>query len=412
MNKILIIGAGIGQVELLKKAKESGAWVAVVSRQGDYPCIGMADGFCPFDIYDRERIVEWAKTNRISAVVSDQNDLTMPTVAYVATKLGIPGNDFDVVLSYCNKNRFRGMCEDVGVPVPHHIKLKDSAVPESFKVVPLPWIVKPEDSQSSIGVTKINSLSEFKTASKLAIEKSRNKTAILEEFFTGREIVCEGMVCNGQYYHLAFGDRRYFDLPNLMIPSQTIFPSNLQQKYLDRVVRYETDISQRAGLEFSILHSEYLVDDESGEIRIVETGPRGGGVYISSHLIPAATGIDITELLLRYSCGETIDMNAVAAQRKDGASAYVCFYLPVGEIMSVSGVDEIKAHPNVIAAYLDGLEVGAQTETMLYKGARKGPILLKGASRSEVEDLISYVQSTLHIKVRMRDGRLGGVIWG
>ena len=104
-------------------------------------------------------------------------------------------------------------------------------------------------------------------------------------------------------------------------------------------------------------------------------------------------------------------MNAVVAQHRECAAAYVCFHLPVGEIMSVSGIDEIKAHPNIMAAYLDGIEVGVQTEAMLYKGARKGPILLKGSSRREVEDIISYVQSTLHVNVRMRDGRLGDVIW-
>ena len=412
MSKLLIIGAGIGQVELLKKAKARGVWVAVATKPGDYPCIKLADALCPFDIYDRDAIVAWAIDNGITAVMSDQNDLTMPTVAYVANKLGVPGNPFDGVWTYCNKNLFRSACDKAGVPTPRHVQLVKAAIPEAFKDIPFPWIVKPEDSQSSIGVTKIANAAEFESAAKLALEKSRNGKAILEEFFTGREVVCEGMVCNGKYYHLAFGDRRYFDLPNLMIPSQTIFATDLDQKHQDQIIQYETNLSKTIGLRFSILHSEYLINEATSEIRIVETGPRGGGVYISSHLIPAATGIDITDLVLRFALGEQVDMDAIFAVRQNGASAYICFYLPIGTIVSVEGVDAIKANPNVIASYLSGIEVGTKTEPMLYKGARKGPILVRASSRSQLEEVINGVKETLKIKVATDNGSENSVVWG
>ena len=104
-TKLLIIGAGIGQVPLLKRAKAKGIHVTVATIPGDYPCIPLADDVILIDIYDRDSIVKEARKRKITAVISDQNDLMMPTVAYVAEKLCLPGNSFETVMSYCNKNQ-------------------------------------------------------------------------------------------------------------------------------------------------------------------------------------------------------------------------------------------------------------------------------------------------------------------
>lgn len=411
-QKLLVIGAGIGQVSLVEAAKRRGVHVTVVSRPGDYPCFALADASCPLDIYDRDAIVEYARVNGITAVASDQNDLMMPTVAYVSEKLGLPGNAFDKVWAYCNKSNFRALCERAGTPVPRHVPLASPKVPEAFRSVPLPWIVKPEDSQSSIGVTKISALDEFGPAAELAIEKSRTGRAILEEFFAGREVVCEGFAYKGKYYNLALGDRRYFDLPNLLIPSQTLFPSLLLCELQDRIVAYERRNAAEGGLNFAILHSEYLVNEETGEIRIVETAPRGGGVYISSHLIPAATGVDVTDLILRLSLGENVDVDSLFAQRVQRSSGYVCFCLPEGVVASIDGGDRVKANPNVIKAYLDDIAPGLKTGPMLYKGARRGPILVKAENRAALEDVICEVQKTLKVDVMGLDGQMHPVCWG
>lgn len=411
-RKLLVIGAGIGQVPLVEAAKCRGVHVTVVSRPGDYPCFALADASCPLDIYDRDAIVEYARANCITAVASDQNDLMMPTVAYVAEKLGLLGNSFAKVWSYCNKAKFRALCERAGTPVPRHASLSAPMVPDAFRDVPLPWIVKPEDSQSSIGVTKISTLEEFEPAAQLALEKSRSGRAILEEFFAGREVVCEGFAYKGKYYSLSLGDRRYFELSNLLIPSQTLFPSLIAQELQNRIVAYERQNTAEGGLDFAILHSEYLVNEKTGEIRIVETAPRGGGVYISSHLIPAATGVDVTDLILRLSLGEDVDVDSLFAQLTRRSAGYVCFCLPEGVVASVDGRDQVKANPNVIKSYLNDIVPGLKTGPMLYKGARRGPILVKAENRAALENVISEVQKTLNVKVKDSNGRGCSICWG
>lgn len=410
-EKLLIIGASIGQVPLLKKAKSKGIHVTVVTIPGNYPCISLADDVIYLDIYDRDGIVKEAKKRGITAVISDQNDLMNPTVAYVSEKLGLPGNQFDTVMSYCNKNLFRDNCEKAGVPVPKHVAVYDMNYDFTTFDCQLPWIVKPADSQSSIGVQRIESIDELKPALEFALSKSPTHSAIVEEYFCGHEIVCEGFIFDGKYHLLSFADRKYFDLPDLLIPSQTLFPSIVNPVLLNKVVEYERNLTAYNNPYLAIVHSEYLINLESGEIRIVESALRGGGVYISSDLIPMATGIDINEVLLDMAMGNSLDVDAIFNSRNDSASAYVCFYLPDGTITDIKGIEEVKELPFVRKAYIDDIKIGQKTEKMTYKGARKGPILVSGDNRSILEENIRTVQNTLRIVVVDDDGNVGGICW-
>ena len=411
MEKLLIVGASIGQVPLLLKAKQRGIHTTVVSIPGNYACFPLADDIIYADIFDRDLVVSEAKKRGITAVISDQNDLMNPTVAYVAEKLVIPGNRFDTIMTYCNKNYFRDVCDKAGVPCPKHLAVNSLDFDISSWGGSYPLMVKPADSQSSIGVKKVNNQNELEAALKVALEKSPTGSAIVEEYFEGREVVCEGFINEGKYYLLQFADRQYFDLAGVLIPSQTVFPSTLSKDIQDRIVGYEQALSSFTKPSFSITHSEYLVNETTGEVRIVESALRGGGVYISSDLIPMATGIDINDVLLDKALGIDVDVDAVFMQRKDKAAAYVCFYLPKGTIQFIEGVEELKALPFVRKAYIDDLTIGSRTMPPSYKGARKGPILVQGECREDLKKNILKVQQTLIVYTRTAQGELNGIIW-
>lgn len=411
MDKLLIIGAGIGQVPLLKKAQARGIHVTVATIPGAYPCIELADDIIYKNIYDRDGIVEEAKKRGITAVISDQNDLMMPTVAYVADKLDLPGNKFETVMAYCNKNLFRETCDKALVPSPKHTAVYSVETDFSTFDCPFPWIVKPADSQSSIGIKKISSDEDLRPSLSDALDKSPTHSAIVEEFFEGKEIVCEGFVNEGRYYLLQFGDREYFDLENAMIPNRTLFPSLVDKEILNKILSYEQALTRLAKPSFAIVHSEYLVNEDTGDIRIVESALRGGGVYISSDLIPMATGIDINEVLLDKALGRSVDVDAIFRERKDRSSAYVCFYLPKGMITSISGVEEIKQLPFVDKVFLNDCVVGSKTAEPTYKGARMGPILISGDNRSELRQCIAQIEQMLSATVVDKNGIKKNIIW-
>ena len=107
MKKILVVGAGIGQLYLAKKIKDRGDFLITVTLPGNQPVIDIADKVCYEDVFNKEGVLQIAKRERIDAVISDQNDMMMPTVSFVAEHMGLPGNSTTVINAYCNKNTFR-----------------------------------------------------------------------------------------------------------------------------------------------------------------------------------------------------------------------------------------------------------------------------------------------------------------
>ena len=410
VSKVLIIGAGIGQVPLCRLIKQRGLFLIVVTIPGDYPCIALADKVYYIDIYDREEIVRVAREENVNAVISDQNDLMMPTVAYVAERLGLPGNTFVQINSYCNKNIFRENCDNLSIPSPKHCKVHQREIPADFTNIPFPWVVKPEDSQSSIGVAKVDNEDEYFEALTFALLKSKNKTAIVEEFFEGHEVVVEGFIYNGNYYNLGIADRKYFKLDRMFIPSQTIFPSVISTELKNRLIDYEQVYTSYIHPNFAIVHSEYLINERTGEVRVVESALRGGGVYISSHLVPLFTGININDILIDCALGKKIDIQILCSRNIKKAAAYICFYLPEGIVKTVSGLEKIKQFPFVHQCDVS-VEVGDEVKEMTYKGQRLGPVIISGENLMDIEEKICTIQEILEIKVQGKKGGLFGIVW-
>lgn len=411
MKKVLMVGAGIGQIFLARKIKAHGHYLIVVTLPGNHPVIDIADEVCYENVFYKEGVLKIAKDKRVDAVISDQNDMMMPTVAYVAENMNLPGNGVMAVHDYCNKNVFRENCDKVGIPTPKHGSAFNVSIPENMKNVPFPWVVKPADAQSSLGVEKVNNLTEYYEAVKIALDISKSHTAIVEEFFKGKELVAEGFIYEGIYYNLGFADRRYFELENLFIPSQTLFPSIIPQNILDKVCQCEERMAALVKPNFAIVHSEYLYNDESGEFRIVESALRGGGVYISSHLVPAYSGIDINEVLIDAMLGKHIDMDEILAKRNNKASAYICFHMPEGRVRKIQGLEEVMAMPSVIQAFVDGFMTGMDTHKLTHKGQRMGPILVKADNRASLEKEIDIIQNTLKAEVVTVSGEIKGINW-
>lgn len=396
----LLIGAGIGQLNLAKKIKKRGHKLLVFAYNSIPEVTSIADKFVHLDLHDYTNVLAHAKAEHVDAVVSDQHDIFAPLVAFIAENLHLPGNNLDILNSYCNKNKFRDNCDKLKIPVPKHIEVSSTSIPEVFLSTPFPWMVKPADSQSSVGVRKVNSVKECLLAIKEAIEQSRSRTAIIEEFFEGIEFVVEGFIWEGKYYNLGFADRKYFGIKEVFIPSQTIFPSAIDTTILKEAVSYEECMADYIKPKFAIVHSEYLYNSKTQKICVVESALRGGGVYISSHLIPLYTNIDINDVLLDAAEGKYIDMPEILKNKEERSAAYVCFYLPEGEIESVYGTDRVLSDESVSFADFSKIKIGNKIQKMEHKGQRLGPIIISENNRELLENRIKIIQKELSVKMK------------
>ena len=411
-DSVVILGAAALQVPLINYIKEKGYRTIVVSIPGNYPGFNLADRCIFQDIRNGEAILKELESENVISVLTDETDMSVPTVAYLASALNLPGNTMESALAYSNKYLMREACLKAEVPVPKYTHISSiNNIRKELEGFVYPVIMKPEDNQGSRGIFVVNDIEGVIYNFPDSQQFSKTGHVIVEEYFEGKEYVVEGFVFNGEYLNWGIAERKYFQLSDFLIPSQTIFPSLLEQDIQSKLISSEEKLHKKLSPNFGMIHSEYLVNEETGDFILVETALRGGGVYISSHLVPLYTSYNNYELLFNCSIGNAFNLSEVSKHLNRKSSAYICFYLPEGEIVSIEGVEDVVNMPCVYKVDVDGLYVGMKTEKLVNKTMRLGPIIIGGEDRQTVERTIKEVQNTLRIRVKKTDGEYSEIIW-
>lgn len=107
MKRILLLGGSAQQVIAIETAKKLGYYTILCDFLTDNPGQYAADKFYLVSTTDKEAVLEVAKKENIDGVLAYASDPAAPTAAYVAEKLGLPGNPYESVEILCNKDRFR-----------------------------------------------------------------------------------------------------------------------------------------------------------------------------------------------------------------------------------------------------------------------------------------------------------------
>lgn len=412
MKKIMILGAGSGQIPFICAARQKGYNTIVVSPKGNYPGFAFANKCYYFDTRDKEKILEVARFENISAIATDQTDVAVPTVAYVAENMGLRGIGQDLALKFTNKYEMRNAAKHVGIAVPRYAKASNlSEAIEIALEISFPIIIKPLDSSGSRGVIKIITQKELEQKFVETASFSTDNSIIVEQFIEGREYLADGFAMEGIYHTLDVGIKEYFDLPEHFISKMCMFFSsrNLSDPIMRRVAQTNDDLIRGMGLPFGITHAEYLHSYKDDKIYLVECAARGGGVYLSSHLTPNATGFNTNDALLDYLVdGVSRVVDPIKLANK--VSAWLCFSLPSGEIASITGNDRILQIPNVTDIFINKLIKGYKTNFLRDDTDKYGPILFCANNEPEIRQSIEIVKKNLDITVKTSDG-FQGIIW-
>ena len=86
-KKLLILGAGNAQIDLIEYAKDKGFEVHGVSYTNTDSGISMLDYFEQINIIDTEKVEEYVRKNSIDYIYSVGSDIAVPTFCKVAENL-------------------------------------------------------------------------------------------------------------------------------------------------------------------------------------------------------------------------------------------------------------------------------------------------------------------------------------
>lgn len=319
-KKLLLLGGSAAQIVAIEKAKRLGYHTVVCDYLPDNPGRHLADSFHLVSTTDKEAILEVARSEKIDGIVAYSSDPAAPTAAYVANAMCLPGNGYDMVRHFCEKQLFREFLATNGFAVPNSVRVDVSSISEPIDLssVSFPVIVKPTDSSGSKGVTVLSEPSGLHEALEYAREYSRNGTLIIEEFVQRDHpyvIEAEIFAVNGEVVSWGLINSIRDDKSNPLLPAAYTYPLELSEKRIGIVKKEVSRLVHATGNTSGAFNIEMIIDKHD-RLFFLDAGPRNGGNMLPE-FISMISGKDIVAATLRNAMGD-IDNIDVSLDGKSG----------------------------------------------------------------------------------------------
>ena len=397
MAKVMVIAGGDWQIELVKKLKSMGHFVICSNLYPVSPAFPYADACEVADVLDKEANLAIARRHRPDAVISDQSDIAVPTVAYLNERLRLRGIGTDLADLFTDKSRQRAFCAEHGFPAPDSRVCRDAADAAEMLERYGRIVIKPIDSQSSRGVFLIETPAQLEARYEETLSFSnRRKEFLAEEHVDGAEFTIDGLVVNGRHYPLCVSVKEMY--PRNPMISRTQSYSYRSDKYdYDALRAANRAFIEATGLPMGLTHSEYRL--RGGTYYLIEAGARGGGSNLSAKIVPFLSGVDNYEYLIREALGETVSEEAVRdAVFPENRYAVMRFFdFGEGTVERVEGVDFLRNHP-LLLDYQMNVKPGDTLRAPKYGRLRPGHFIIGGENaaqvRREAEAILRRVRVT------------------
>ncbi len=304
-KKLLILGAGNAQIDLIEYAKSIGLEVYVCSYTNTDKGIPLADVFSQINIVDTDKIEKYVKENKIDYIYSVGSDIAVPTFCKTAERLNmfhfVSGKTADIC---CNKHLMR---EALGIDNPFNVPFMVCQTPDEAKNADFyPLMIKPVDSQGQRGIFKAKNFEELSQHFECAMSHSRCKKVILEKHISGREVSVNAYVKGGNIIFSVLSDRESFgNLPGGIIKAHHLpsrFEGTQTHEKINELVR---ETVKKLGIENGPVYFQIKVSENHPYL--IEVTPRLDGCHMW-RLIKEYCGVNLLKLTMRHLLGESADL--------------------------------------------------------------------------------------------------------
>lgn len=395
-KRILFLGGSKFQIPPIKYAKEQGYYVITCDYLPDNPGHVYADEYHNVSTTDIEAVLELSRALQIDGIVAYASDPAAPTQAYVANAMGLPSNPFESVMILSRKDYFRSFLEkhDFLVPKSESFDTLEASL-TWFKALEKPVIVKPVDSSGSKGVTKIYEEQELEAAFTYALEFSRAKRVVVEEFFErdGYQVAGDGFVVDGELVFRCWANEHFDKNCNPFVPIGESFPSIMTDYTLEQAQKETQRLLDLLGMQQGALNFDFHYN-KNGDFSFLELGPRNGGNLIPE-VIKYATGVDLVKYTVDSALG--LDCSDLHMKEVEGYySSYMLHAVEDGMVKEIWYSDEIKE--NIIEETIF-IEPGEKVKKFDGSNHTLGTMIMKFASKEEMLEKMDNMEKYLQVRI-------------
>ena len=298
--KALLLCASHNDIYLIKSLRKLGYSIVAIGNIPNLPGQKYVDKYIQLDYSDKEKVLEFARGEKINAIVQCCNDFGVYTASYVAERMGLPGYDsYDVTLTLHNKDRFKKFANDNGIlSVKSYFFENIDEAKMWFQNAQFPLIVKPTDCSAGNGIHKITKIDDVDVALQDAFNKSRAGKIVIERFITGTQHGFCTFIKNRKV--VAHCSNNEYSIMNPYRVEIDTWPADNEEKYASTLIQQIEKIADLLQLKDGIFHLQYIV--ENGTPYIIQVMRR---ILGNMYGFPAGmvTGFDWDYWETRAKCG-------------------------------------------------------------------------------------------------------------
>lgn len=352
-KKIMVLGAGLLQLSVIKKAKELGYYCLVLDANPNAIGFKYANKSIVVDITDPKNVLKIGVIEKIDGVIHPCSEVAMNSMGLINDTLGLSGIGLEAVSNATNKGLMRRAFEKGGAPTPLSISVNNKdEIQEAFNKINDNAIIKPSRSSGSRGVSFLSkkaSPNDILIAFERAFKESRDFSVVIEQFVTGPEFSVEMLIWNNIPRILTVTDKKTTNEPYFIELGHSQ-PSVFSVEDVNKIESAAIQGVKALGLNQCVAHAEVKLSQEGPYL--MEIGARLGGDFISTELVHLSTGIDMTSCAINIALGLEPDLN-IKSMPMGAAIRY--FVAKPGIVDHVLGLDEVLSNDYIydLKIYVD-----------------------------------------------------------
>lgn len=393
-KRIMILGAGRGQVELIKASERLGYEAIVASIKGNYPGFEYANKVAYVDITSERDVLQAAKEYNIDGIATSCMDTAIATLGYVCDECSLTGLSRSAAKISGDKLIMKRAFIENGVNTAKYMRVNSEneleAVTEKLQ---LPLIVKAVDLQGSRGINIVHTEESLLDAYKRTMAETGKDFCIIEEFIDGYEFGAQAFVYNGEVlYVLPSGDITYTGVTK--VPVGHYMPLEVENDILQQIEENVKKAIKAIGLDNCAVNVDMIIKD--GKIYIIELTGRVGANCLAE-LSSIYYGIDVYTMIAMTAMGE--DVKKYFEKNKKAPTACYAKMLMSDKTGVLKSIKNNNAPNPDIAEVTFFVQEGDTVNKFTNSRDCIGQIIVRGEDITTCEKLIDEVIANLEIEI-------------
>ena len=396
MKKALVLAGGIAQVALIDELKDRGYRTLLADMNPHCVAAPYADEFYKVSAMDTDALAELAVKENVDLVLTACADQILVAEVKVCEKLGLPTYlDLKTTELVSDKSYMKDVFTRHSIPTSRYTTVTEYDE-KRFEGLSFPLVVKPVDAYSARGVRRCNDQAQLQEYLSKAIEISRSKKAIVEEFVEGDELTVEAFVIDGKATVLCIGAKNKLK-DGKFVGCGSLYPADISAELEAEIKETTQKIAEAFELKNCPINMQMITDGRHAYV--LEFCARTGG-FVKYEITRIMSGFDPISAIVDLHEGKRPVLNGIRPENRYLLTCYL--YCSEGTLDRYEGFKEAKDE-GLISRYYLVREKGHQFKGIESNGDRAAGFIIQDDDYDEL--LNKYAKALKRLRVLDKDGK-------